>query len=128
MRRVLPFVLAILLCGLLAPAEAASMIGGAWGGSGIAHYRRRVDRIVCRVNFDPIGETSFRIFALCNSGDDRYEESGQVTKDGANRYSGWVLNTRFNQRGSVQLTQRDSRLSVAVSSRRGTANLRLSRR
>jgi hypothetical protein len=128
MRHVLPFVFAALLCGLLAPADAASTINGAWGGSGIARYRHRIDRIVCRVHFDQVSQKSFRVSALCSTGNDRYEESGRVTKAGPNRYSGWVLNTRLNQRGSVQMTQHGSRLSVGVSSRRGTANLTLSRR
>jgi hypothetical protein len=51
-----------------------------------------------------------------------------VSNVGGNRYSRWVQNTQFNQRGSVRMTQHGSRLSVSVSSKRGTANLTLSRR
>jgi hypothetical protein len=46
---------------------------------------------------------------------------------GGNRYTGWVFNEQFNERGNVQLSQRGSRLSVTVTSSRGIANLTLSR-
>jgi hypothetical protein len=128
MRYVVLSLFSVLLCNLSLPAGAASTISGAWAGSGVAHYRHRVDRIVCRVTFEPIGGKSYRLSALCSTGNDRYEETGRVTRIATGRYSGSVLNTRFNQRGSVALTQRGSHLSVGVSSRRGTANLTLSRR
>jgi hypothetical protein len=50
-----------------------------------------------------------------------------VTSVGGNRYTGWVSNPQFNERGNVLLSQRGSRLSVTVSGGRGTANLTLSR-
>ena len=42
-------------------------------------------------------------------------------------YTGWIFNEQFNERGAVQLSQRGSRLSVTVTSSRGSANLTLSR-
>ena len=50
-----------------------------------------------------------------------------TTSAGGNRYTGWVFNEQFNERGNVQLSQRGSRLSVTVTSSRGIANLTLSR-
>jgi hypothetical protein len=124
------YLLSVLLLGaMLATAYAApATIEGGWSGSGIAKYRNRTDRMVCRVNFTRIEARSFRVSALCAAGDRRYEQSGIVTNVAGDRYNGWVQNTQFNQRGSVQMTQHGSRLSVSVSSRRGTANLTLSRR
>ena len=83
--------------------------------------------MVCRVSFARIEGKSFRVSALCSTGGRRYEQSGRVTSVGGNRYTGWVFNEQFNERGSVQLSQRGSRLSVTVTSSRGTANLTLSR-
>jgi hypothetical protein len=124
-----PYLLSLLLLGTMpTAAQAASSIEGGWSGSGIAQIRNRTDRLVCRVNFARIEARSFRVSALCASGDRRYEQSGMVSNVGGNRYSGWVQNTQFNQRGSVRMTQHGSRLSVSVSSKRGTANLTLSRR
>jgi hypothetical protein len=127
--RVAPYLLSVLLLGAMpATAHAApATIEGSWSGSGIAKLRNRVDRVVCRVNFARIEGKSFRVSALCSTGGRRYEESGRVTSVGGNRYTGWVLNEQFNERGNVQLSQRGSRLSVTVRSSRGIANLTLSR-
>ncbi|MGB8708874.1 MAG: hypothetical protein WCD39_03780 [Methyloceanibacter sp.] len=127
--RVAPYLLSALLLGtMLGTAHAApATIEGSWSGSGIAKLRNRTDRIVCRVSFARIEGKSFRVSALCSTGGRRFEESGRVTSVGGNRYTGWVFNEQFNERGSVQLSQRGSRLSVTVTSSRGTANLTLSR-
>ncbi len=125
-----PYLLSVLVLGAtLATAHASpATIEGGWSGSGIANYRNRTDRLVCRVTFARIEARSFRVSALCASGDRRYEQSGTVTNVGGNHYTGWVQNAQFNQRGSARMTQQGTRLSVSVSSRRGTANLTLSRR
>lgn len=127
--RVAPYLLSALLLGtMLGTAHAApATIEGSWSGSGIAKLRNRVDRMVCRVSFARIEGKSFRVSALCSTGGRRFEESGRVTSVGGNRYTGWVFNEQFNERGSVQLSQRGSRLSVTVTSSRGIANLTLSR-
>jgi hypothetical protein len=127
--RVVPYLLSALLLGAMpATAHAApATIEGSWSGSGIAKLRNRVDRVVCRVNFARIEGKSFRVSALCSTGGRRYNESGRVTSVGGNRYTGWVFNEQFNERGNVQLSQRGSRLSVTVRSSRGVANLTLSR-
>lgn len=127
--RVAPYLLSALLLGtMLGTAHAApATIEGSWSGSGIAKLRNRTDRIVCRVSFARIEGKSFRVSALCSTGGRRFEESGRVTSVGGNRYTGWVFNEQFNERGNVQLSQRGSRLSVTVTSSRGIANLTLSR-
>jgi hypothetical protein len=128
MRHALCLRLVILLGAMLGTAYAApATIEGSWSGSGIARYQGRVDRLVCRVNFGRIGQKSFRVSALCAAGARRYEQSGSVTNVGRNRYTGWVYNAQFNERGAILLSQSGSRLSVRVSSGRGTANLTLSR-
>jgi hypothetical protein len=127
--RVAPYLLsALLLLAMLGSADAApATIEGSWSGSGIAKLRNRTDRIVCRVSFAWIEGKSFRVSALCSTGGRRFEESGRVTSVGGNRYTGWVFNEQFNERGSVALSQRGSHLSVTVQSSRGIANLTLSR-
>jgi hypothetical protein len=127
--RVAPYLLSALLLGAsLATADAApATIEGSWSGSGIAKLRNRTDRIVCRVSFARIEGKSFRVSALCSTGGRRFEESGRVTSVGGNRYTGWVFNDQFNERGNIVLSQRGSRLSVIVSGGRGTATLTLSK-
>ena len=127
--RLTPYLLsALLLLAMLGSTDAApATIEGSWSGSGIAKLRNRTDRIVCRVSFARIEGKFFRVSALCSTGGRRFGESGRVTSAGGNRYTGWVFNEQFNERGNVQLSQRGSRLSVTVTSSRGTANLTLSR-
>ena len=127
--RVAPYLLSALLLGtMLGTAHAApATIEGSWNGSGIAKLRNRTDRIVSRVSFARIEQMSFRVSSFCCLGVRRYELSGRVSSVGGNRYTGWVFNEQFNERGNVQLSQRGSRLSVTVTSSRGIANLTLSR-
>ena len=127
--RVAPYLVsALLLVAMLGNADAApATIEGSWSGSGTAKLRNRIDRIVCRVSFARIEQKSFRVSALCSTGGRRFEESGRVSSVGGNRYTGWVFNEQFNERGSVALSQRGSRLLVTVTSSRGVANLTLSR-
>ena len=127
--RVAPYLLSALLLGAMLGTSHAAPAGleGSWSGSGVAKLRNRVDRMVCRVSFARIEQKSYRVSSFCSMGDRRYEQSGRVTSVGGDRYTGWVFNEQFNERGNVQLSQRGSRLSVTVTRSRGTANLTLSR-
>ena len=66
--RVAPYLLsAILLAAMFGTTHAApTSIEGSWSGSGIAKFRNRTDRMVCRVNFARLEQKSFRVwrFAL----------------------------------------------------------------
>ena len=124
MRLVSFLALALALGALPAAVHAAPAgIEGAWSGSGIVKIRNRTDRIVCRVNFDKIAQTSCRVSAVVPP------ENGVTSRPGvsSNRYRGYVYNAQFNDRGNVVLSQSGSRLTVSVSGGRGTANLTLSR-
>jgi hypothetical protein len=113
---------------ILATASAAAPAGleGSWSGSGIAKYQGRTDRLVCRVSFARYGAKSFKVASRCTSGGAQYQQSGTVSGTGG-RYSGHVFNQQYNERGRVAISQRGSRLSVTVTSERGTATLSLSR-
>ena len=127
--RVAPYLLSVLLLSTMLGTSHADPGGleGSWRGSGTAKHRNRVDRLVCRVRFVRVEQKSYRVSSQCSTEDRRYDQTGRVTSVGGNRYTGWVLNEQFNERGDVQMSQRGSRLSVTVQSRRGTASLILSR-
>ena len=81
--RVAPYLLSTILfaVAMLGTADAApATIEGAWSGSGIVKIRNRTDRIVCRVNFDKIAQTSYRVSARCSAGDRSYEQNGRVSR------------------------------------------------
>jgi hypothetical protein len=127
--RLVSFLALALALGVLPAAvhAAPASIEGAWSGSGIVKIRNRTDRIVCRVNFGKIAQTSYRVSARCAAGERSYEQTGRVSLVSSNRYRGYVYNTQFNDRGNVSISQSGSRLTVSVSGGRGTANLTLSR-
>jgi hypothetical protein len=112
----------------MATAAAAAPAGleGSWSGSGIAKYQGRTDRLFCRVSFARYGSKSFKVSSSCTSGSAQYQQAGTVSGSGG-RYSGHIFNQQYNERGTLALSQRGSRLSVTVTSERGTATLSLSR-
>jgi hypothetical protein len=127
--RVAPYLLSAILLGTMLGTVHADPGGleGSWSGTGTAKHRNRVDRLVCRVHFVKVEAKSYRVSSQCSTEERRYDQTGQVTSVGGDRYTGWVFNEQFNERGDVQMSQRGSRLSVTVQSRRGTASLTLSR-
>jgi hypothetical protein len=120
-------ILFFLFLGLtLSGAQAAPAgIEGAWRGSGIVTYRNGADNVQCRVRYTRLTAKSFSVSSQCATESGRYELTGRVVNVGGNRYTGWVQ--QGNQSGRVTLLQHGNRLSVAVTSRQGTARLTLAR-
>ena len=108
------------------PALAApATIAGSWSGSGTISHRRNTDAVRCRARFTKVGGASFEVSSQCTTDTGRYDVSGRVNASGGNRYSGWVETN--GERGSVVIIQSGNRLSVTVTSRRGSGSLSLSK-
>jgi hypothetical protein len=116
----------IVLSAALAPALAApATIEGSWRGSGTVSHRGSADAVRCRARFTKAGGASFGVSSQCATATGRYDVSGRVTRSGGNRYSGRVQTN--GQGGAVVIVQHGNRLSVTVTSRRGSGRLSLSR-
>lgn len=116
----------IVLCAALTPALAApATIEGSWRGSGIVSHRGSADALRCRVTFTRVTAKSFGVSSQCATETGRYDASGRVVSSGANRYFGLVQGQGLS--GKVVIVQHGNRLSVTVTSRRGSAKLSLSR-
>jgi len=119
--------LSVMLAGVaFMPQPAAASLEGAWRGTGVVNYRGGADKLRCRVSFSRAGAKSFAISSDCATETGRYATSGRVVASGANRYFGLVQGEGVT--GKVVIVQHGSRLSVSVTSRRGSARLSLSRR
>ena len=81
--RLVSFLALALALGALPPAGHAAPAGieGAWSGSGIVKIRNRTDRIVCRVNFDKIAQTSYRLSALVPPGTQLRADRTRVARE-----------------------------------------------
>ena len=59
--------------------------------------------MVCRVSCARIEQKVLPHLVSLHHGGRRYEQTGGVTSVGGNRYTGWVYNEQFNERGNVVL-------------------------
>jgi hypothetical protein len=124
MRQVL-IVLLIASCAALTPALAASSLQGQWRGSGVVSHRNAKDAVRCRVSFQRLSATSFSVSSQCTTETGRYDVTGRVAASGSNRYAGPVQGQGVN--GTAVVVLHGNRLSVTVTSKRGSATLSLSR-
>ena len=115
----------IVLCTALTPALAASSLQGQWRGSGVASHRNSTNAVRCRVSFQRLSNTSFSVSSQCATETDRYDVTGRVATAGGNRYSGPVQGRGVN--GTAVIVMSGNRLSVTVTSKRGSVRLSLSR-
>jgi hypothetical protein len=107
------------------PALAASSLQGQWRGSGVASHRNSTNAVRCRVSFQRLSPTSFSVSSQCTTESDRYDVKGRVVASGSNRYSGTVQGRGVN--GTAVIVQHGNRISVTVTSRRGSVKLSLSK-
>lgn len=118
--------LSLILFGVaFMPQPAAAGLEGSWRGSGIVSYRGGADKVRCRVSFSRVSAKAFGVSSDCATETGRYAASGRVVASGTNRYFGLVQGEGVT--GKVVIVQSGRRLSVSVSSRRGSVRLSLSR-
>lgn len=125
--RIVALLSGLLMCASITAAEAASAsIGGWWHGTGTVGYRGSVDKVRCHARFTKASAKSYAVSSVCTTANGRYETTGNVTSTGGGRYRGTVKSGKVS--GRVVLFDRGTHLSVSVTSRRGSAQVRLARR
>ena len=117
--------IATLIAVSVAGPAVADSLEGQWRGSGVVSHRNAKDTVRCRVSFQRLSTTSFSVSSQCAAETGRYDVKGRVVASGGNRYSGPVQGEGVT--GTALIVQSGNRLSVTVTSRRGTAKLSLSR-
>jgi hypothetical protein len=123
--RLIATLIAVCVALVSAPAAAASSLQGQWRGSGVVHYGKKSDAVRCRVSFQKLSASAFSVSSQCATETGHYNAAGRGVASGSNRYSGRVEGEGVT--GTVTIVQSGSRLSVTVSSQRGSAKLSLSK-
>jgi hypothetical protein len=85
-----------------------------------------VDQVRCRARFTKTSGESYAVSSVCATANGRYDITGNVTGTGGGRYRGTVISG--NSSGRAVLFHRGTHLSVSVSGRRGSAQIKLTRR
>ena len=109
----------------LTSALAAVSLQGQWRGSGVVTHRQAKHAVRCRVSFQKLSATAFSVSSQCSAETGRYDVKGRVVASGSSRYSGPVQDEGVT--GTAVIVQHGNRLSVSVTSRRGSVKLSLSR-
>jgi hypothetical protein len=109
----------------LTPALAASSLQGQWRGSGVATHGQAKHAVRCRASFYKLSATAFSVSSQCSAENRHYDAKGRVVASGSNRYAGPMQGEGVT--GTAVIVQRGNRLSVTVTSRRGSVTLSLSR-
>ncbi len=125
MRRFLILSLIVLSAALTPAYAAAPSLQGQWRGSGVVSHRSKTDAVRCRVSFQRLSTTAFSVSSQCATETGRYDVMGRVVASGGNRYSGPVQGQGVT--GTAVIVVNGNRMSVTVTSRRGSARLSLSR-
>ncbi len=122
-------VLAFLLSAMLGTANAAPpTLEGYWTGEGTVSYKGSVDQVRCRVRYKKAGSRSFTYSSTCATENGRYQLNGHISRSSGNRYTGSVTSENHKRTGKVLLLQRGNRLTVTVTSGKGSAKINLSKR
>src|SRR5262245_35105481 len=115
----------IALIFALTPALSPACLQGRWRASCVVTHRTAKNSMPCRVSFCKLSATSSSVSSQCSAETGRYDVKGRVVASGSNRYPGPVQGEGVS--GTAMIVQHGNRLSVTVTSGRGSATLSLSR-
>lgn len=121
-------IFSMLFVAVFAVPAMADPLRGSWRGSGTVTFSDgSQQRATCRANFKPGGgKGAYDATASCSS------QSGTVTQEAfvrgrGGRYRGTFYNPQFDTTGRIQLNLSGGSMVARLSSRQGSAVIRLSR-
>jgi hypothetical protein len=110
-----------------AAAQSASLAGSWNGGGNIRFGSGKSERARCRASFSKRGADSYSMSAVCASASGRAAQTAQLTRSGANRYSGNFQNAEYGISGSISLTVNGNSMNASLSGGGGSASFNLNR-
>jgi hypothetical protein len=115
--------------GNAAPAAAqATSLEGAWNGGGTVRFGSgKSERARCRANFSKRGANVYSMSAVCASASGRAAQTAQLTRSGANRYTGNFQNSEYGVSGSISVNVNGNSLNASLSGGGGSASFNLNR-
>lgn len=117
------------LSGTASPVAAQSAnLEGSWNGGGNVQFSSgKSERARCRASFSKRGTNSYDMSAVCASASGRASQTAQLTRTGANRYSGSFQNSEYGVSGSISLSVNGNSLNASLSGGGGSASFNLNR-
>ena len=123
---------ALAMSQLAAPTTLAAnpaSISGDWAGSGTMKLQSgSKERVRCRVKYGRIAGQDFSLNARCATSGTSIDQTGKLTRVSKGRYIGSVHNEQFNVSAKITIKVSGGHQEVSISSKEGTANIRLKRR
>jgi hypothetical protein len=109
-------------------AAQAANLEGSWNGGGNVQFSSgKSERARCRASFSKRGANSYDMSAVCASASGRASQTAQLTRTGANRYSGNFQNSEYGVTGSISVSVNGNSLNASLSGGGGSASLNLNR-
>lgn len=119
----------VLSMPMTAQAAGAASIKGNWAGGGTVKVKEgKSERVRCRVSYGRIAGQNFSVNARCATSDVRIDQTGRLKRVSTNRYVGSLHNQQYNVSARVVVTVSGRQQTVSISSRQGSASIRLKRR
>lgn len=108
-------------------AQAATLEGSWSGGGNVQFSSGKSERARCRASFSKRGANSYDMSAVCASASGRASQTAQLTRSGANRYSGSFQNSEFGVSGAISISVNGNSLNASLNGGGGSASLNLNR-
>jgi hypothetical protein len=117
------------ITGGTAPAAAqAAGLEGSWSGGGNVRFNSgKSERASCRASFSKQGGSSYSMSATCATSSGRVSQTAQLTRTGANRFSGEFNNSEYGISGSINISLNGNSLNASLSGGGGSASFNLNR-
>jgi hypothetical protein len=125
--------LAVVVCAsvVVASPQAKSQqatLDGTWNGGGtVILPTGDRERARCRATFKTRSANRVDMSAVCSTASTRVEQSGQLARTAANRFSGELYNPEYGMSGSIIITVQGRRLTASVSGGGGIGHFTLTR-
>jgi hypothetical protein len=110
------------------PAAAEGTLEGSWSGGGNVRFNSgKSERASCRASFSKRGGGSYAMSATCATSSGRVTQTAQLTRSGANRFSGDFQNSEYGVSGSINISVNGNSLNASLNGGGASANFNLNR-
>jgi hypothetical protein len=109
-------------------AVAEGGLEGSWSGGGNVRFNSgKSERASCRASFSKRGGSSYAMSATCATSSGRVTQTAQLTRSGANRFSGDFQNSEYGISGSINISLNGNSLNASLNGGGASANFNLNR-
>jgi hypothetical protein len=122
--------LVLVSVALAAPVPAiaqAATISGTWNGGGVVTLPSgNTERVRCRATISQRGDQAY-MTAMCATPSMRVNQTAELVRVSANRFTGDYLNRDYGVSGSIRVTVSGNSLNASLSGGGGSAQISMNR-